>query len=468
VVSVSNIGSIGGGPSNFGSSANATDGTIHMSVNGATGYLRYTGTGETTDRVVNLAANTNGAYLDQSGTGLLKFTSDFTATGAGSKNIALLGSTAGVGEIAGAIVDNSGTNTTRISKEGTGTWVLSGNNTFTGSVTISNGVLGITNSNALGLGTKTVTINASANKMLELDGSGGDITLGSNLSFQTSGINGAIRNVAGDNTINGSITMTLGNGDTRIISDNAGSLTLAGNISASNSGRILELSGDSTADNTFSGSLSNSNTPALNKTGTGTWILSGTNTYAGATTVSGGTLVVNGNISTSMTTVNSGATLGGSGTTGSVTIDDGGRLAPGNSPGTLTIDGDLGLNNASLLSFELNPMDTTVGGGINDLVTGISNLTLDGLLTVTATSGSFSGVTSGSWRLFEYSGSLTDNLLVLDTMPDLDAGYTWSLDTGASGQINLVVIPEPRAVLLGGLGLLVLLRRSRNRSVRTA
>ena len=301
VVSVANIGSVGGGPSNFGNSANATDGTIHMSVNNATGYLRYTGTGEITNRVVNLAAATNGAFFDHSGTGLWKFTSDFTATGAGSKNIALLGSTAGVGEIAGAIVDNSVTNTTRITKEGTGTWVLSGNSTFTGSVTISNGVLVIAHSNALGIGVKTVTINASADKRLELDGSAGDITLPANLSFFTSGLNGVIRSTGGNNVINGTLTMTIGNGDTRIISDNAGSLTLNGNVSANTTGRALDLAGNSVANNVFAGVLSNVNGPTLAKSGTGVWTITGVNTYTGVTTINGGTLVIGetGSINTS-------------------------------------------------------------------------------------------------------------------------------------------------------------------------
>ncbi|MFY7818695.1 MAG: beta strand repeat-containing protein [Akkermansiaceae bacterium] len=292
VVSISNIGSVGGGASNFGDSSNATDGTIHMSINGATGYLRYTGTGEVTNRVVNLFAATNGAFIDQSGSGLLKFTGDFTATGAGSKNLALLGSTAGVGEIAGAIVDNSATNTSRITKEGTGTWILSGNNTFTGSVTINNGVLVITNSNALGAGVKTVTINASADKWLELDGTQSNITLPADFTFFTSGANGAIRSVAGNNVINGSITMMIGNGNTRIISDNAGSLTVNGNVTANTSGRALDLAGNSQANNVFAGVLDNANVPQLLKSGTGTWTLTAANTYTGATTINGGVLAI--------------------------------------------------------------------------------------------------------------------------------------------------------------------------------
>lgn len=238
------------------------------------------------------------------------------------------------------------------------------------------------------------------------------------------------------------------------------------------SGTLSTLTVNTTADQTFgltTSSFSGSQNYtglitgniALVKEGTAQLTLSGTNTYTGATTVSAGTLVINGNISTSSTTVQNGGTIAGSGTTGSLTINNGGTLAPGTSPGTLTVSGDLGLNDLSILAFEFDPFNTAVGSGVNDLVTGISNFTLDGLLNVTATSGSFSGVTSGTWRLFGYSGILTDNTLTLNSMPSLDSGYSWSLDTGTAGQVNLVVVPEPRAALLGGLGMLALLRRRR-------
>ncbi len=102
--------------------------------------LRYTGPGETTDRPINLRG-TFGATLDHAGSGLLKFTSDFQATGAGSKTLTLTGS--GSGEIAGAIVDNSLSNKTSLAKSGSGTWILSGNPTYTGTTTVSAGNLTI-------------------------------------------------------------------------------------------------------------------------------------------------------------------------------------------------------------------------------------------------------------------------------------------------------------------------------------
>ncbi len=178
---------------------------------------------------------------------------------------------------------------TGLAKSGTHSLTLATANAFTGGVTISSGVLRITRPEALGSGAKTVTLRSGSDKLLELDGSTGNITLPPTISFLTSGINGVIRNTAGNNTIAGAFTMTDGNGNTRIISD-GGALTLSGNISANISSRVLDLSGTSTAANTFSGVLSNTSTPALTKTGAGTWTLSGANTYGGATTVTAGTL----------------------------------------------------------------------------------------------------------------------------------------------------------------------------------
>ena len=269
------------------------------------------------------------------------------------------------------VIANS-TSTGNLVKAGTGTITLSGNNTFTGGVTIGLGALRITRAAGLGSGTKTITIKATADKMLELDGTSGNITLPSTTSFLTSGANGAIRNIAGNNTIAGAFTISDGNGNTKIISD-GGALTLSGNISANISARILDLSGTSTAANTFSGALSNTNTPGLTKTGTGTWTLSGANTYAGATTVTAGTLKLahNSALGTTAagTTVSTGAKLQlegtnlnipepltlGTGTTG-VTIE--------NLSGTNTLSGTITRNGA--LYFLSNAGKLTISSPIGD------------------------------------------------------------------------------------------------------
>ena len=93
--------------------------------------------------------------------------------------------------------------------------MLSGANTFTGPVTVNNGWLTITNSNALGTGTKTVALTNGTNGLpeLHLDGIGGAISLANTISFTTSSLNGAITNDAGNNTIAGAFSITSGGGD---------------------------------------------------------------------------------------------------------------------------------------------------------------------------------------------------------------------------------------------------------------
>ncbi len=83
---------------------------------------------------------------------------------------------------------------------------------------------------------------------------------------------------------------------------------------------------------TFSGVILG--TGALFKLGTGTWTLTGNNTYSGLTTVSAGTLAVNGSQPQSAVTVNGTATLMGDGVIGNLQVF--GSVAPGSSPAILT------------------------------------------------------------------------------------------------------------------------------------
>jgi autotransporter-associated beta strand protein len=93
----------------------------------------------------------------------------------------------------------------------------------------------------------------------------------------------------------------------------------------------------------------------LTKTGTGTLVLTGNNTYSGPTTLNAGTLTVNGSIANSAVTVNSGATLAGIGTVGATTINSGGTFAPGNSPGTITVQGNLAFQSGALYLVQVTP-----------------------------------------------------------------------------------------------------------------
>ena len=92
---------------------------------------------------------------------------------------------------------------------------------------------------------------------------------------------------------------------------------------------------------------------ALQKLGGGTLTMSGTQTFTGTTTVDAGKLIVNGS-SSSLVTVNAGATLGGNGSVGATTVN-GGTLAPGNSIGTLTVNGNLSFTAASSYMVEVSP-----------------------------------------------------------------------------------------------------------------
>jgi fibronectin-binding autotransporter adhesin len=366
------------------------------------------------------------------------------ALGAGTLTVngAASGTFAGVITGAGGLV-----------KSGAGTLTLGNASTYAGPTTVTDGQLIIANGAALG-GTAAGT-SVSGTGQLRLSPITAGITVAAeplSLAGAGPGSNGTLRNFSGTNTWQGPITLTA---DSTIGAANGTRLTIdvaSGNaITATDFG--LTFTGGGTNEVLDAIVLG---TGGITKLGGGTTILAGANVYSGATTVSQGTLLVNGDQSASggNVTVASGATLGGSGVIGgAVSVLAGGIVSPGTSPGTLTVENSFTLANTSILDFELNPANTTAGSGVNDLITGVTDLTLAGILNISGSGDWLAVEQDTAWRLFNYSGSLSGAGLTLGSTPTLAAGLSLELDTSTAGEVNLVVVPEPSAILLalGGI-----------------
>ncbi|MES2475029.1 MAG: autotransporter-associated beta strand repeat-containing protein [Verrucomicrobiota bacterium] len=228
----------------------------------------------------------NGGRLTYSGTAG-STNRGFTLEGAGSINVvsdslALSGLATGPGAL---------------TKVGDGTLFVSGNNDFAGNVTIDDGALDINHSNALGGTAKTIIIagDDAGNRRPELRLRGGISPTVLNIDTSGDGVGdlaGALNNVSGNNTLNvtGQVTMRIGNGNTTLHSE-AGTLTInTPLITANATNRALTLAG--AGNGVINGVIANGSTANLpvTKNGTGTWTLSGAQTYSGATTVNEGVL----------------------------------------------------------------------------------------------------------------------------------------------------------------------------------
>jgi len=187
--------------------------------------------GLTTSKVINLNGTTGGAHLyaNQSFAAPVVLNANFTATGAGAKTLFLGGTSQQDNIINGAIVNNSGTNTTAITKIGSGTWVLaSGSNSFTGNITVTNGTLKV-KANAA---TSTIVDNT-----VDIIFDGSNVFAGGTLEFV--GQNGA-NNVETLDVL----TPTLGAGKIKLTPGTSGSASLVfGSLGTVGDGATVNIVG---------------------------------------------------------------------------------------------------------------------------------------------------------------------------------------------------------------------------------
>ena len=181
------------------------------------------------------------------------------------------------------------------------------------------------------------------------------------------------------------------------------------NLNVRDGGAKIDTNGNSV---TVSGGLKNDGTGGLEKSGGGTLTLAGENTYIGNTTITAGTLTL--------------------ADTSSMRFEIGDNEVNNSilGSGTVNLDG--------MFEFDLTGASTNIGDFWNIVDLGNLSATFAGTFEVSSTQGAFSG-NAGVW-------SISEN----------NVTYQFSEATGV-----LTVIPEPTTALLGGLGLLALLRRRR-------
>lgn len=251
-----------------------------------------------------------------------------------------------------------------------------------------------------------------------------------------------------------------------------------------------------------------SNSAAITKQGTGTLALRGNNTYTGTTTVSAGTLQVgymgSGSTGTGATTVNTGATLAGTGTVKgtAVTHNINGNLSPGDLSdligmenvstfGILKFEGNVIVGSSAVLTLHMGGGTTP---GVNyDQITGLTagaTFVLDGTINTADGSDNFLALPiytpsfGETWHLIDWMTSLDLTNFNVGTnfrtgadaaanegdldLPNLSPyGLFWDVSNFANdGTVSIV--PEPSRMLLLMAGVMGLVMRRRRKAAVAA
>jgi autotransporter-associated beta strand protein len=460
-----------------GSGAVTKSGTAMVTLSGANTYTGGTTINDGTLSIssdANLgntagAVTLNGGALQVTGSGVISTT----------RNI-ILGVDGGGFDIAANdgvfILSERVTGPGRLSKTGAGWLSLNHVNDYSGGTTVSEGILAVQATGALGTGSVTIDAAGASFATILFGTSASAGTLRISLANANSSLTFADSASAGDATIDNIGTVRFNDdssaGNARITNsgrlyfesnataDHAVITTAGGRVDISNLASagigIGSLSGDGAvylgARTLTLGGLGTNATiggiiqdgggaggtgGSLIKTGSGTLILTGANSYTGATTVNGGTMIVNGSIaSSSGLTVAAGGTLGGSGVLPSTTVH--GTLSPGNSPGTLTVSGDLVMGAGSLYLAEIQ-------GAVADRIDVGGTASLAGTLRLVPLGGAYSF--NSAYTLLSAAGGLGGtSFSPVDTTGTFGDGVTTAVSYTAN-DVLLTLTPKPLATL---------------------
>ena len=455
----------------------------------------------------------------ESGTGLLNVNGGtITTTGNGNMYIGRRNGTGTLNQTAGVIsvIKEFGVGTRDDNKIGTGTYNLSGgslsaaNNIFIGKEQGSSGTLNMTggtmstsdklqigHNQATGVLTQsggTVNVqhevyignenSASSVGAYTLSGTGvlnvgNEVIVGRDNGTGTFNLNGGTVNATKISGGNGSATVNFNGGVIKAKRDES---NLIENLDVAN----VQSGGAKINSNGFNVATSQAltGTGGLEKLGAGSLTLSANNTYAGTTTVSEGLLKVNGSVGSIQ--VNSGASLGGSGTTGSLLVN--GTLTPGNSPGTLNTGSQTWFNGANY-NWQIFDATGSAGSGYDLLnISGsldLSNLTAGGFgINMWSLSGinpdvngnatNFNAANNYSWILAQAAAGITGfeatDFSIFTSAANGTAGFSNTFDgalsiavAGNNLVLNYQAVPEPSSAALTLLGLVSTLALARRR-----
>src|SRR5205823_2462107 len=477
------------------------------------GTLEYVGTtAASTDRLFTIGdASGLTAQINSNSTNAAN-TVSFTNTGAiafggsGARQFTLAGINTGNNTFAPILGDGPG-GATSLAKFGPGSiWIITGANTYTGGTTVQVGTLTVNSGGTLGASTGGLTVNSLFNlpSVLNLNvdqtvgflsGSVGTATATINIaSTKTLTVNQSsttsypgVLAGAGSFTKSGSGTLTLSGTNTY-----SGITKIDGGIlSVGSLANINTASGSNTGNNTFAAIIGDGTGGAtsLNKSGSGTWILTGANTYSGGTNISGGTLLVTNTTGSgtgtgavnvtanSSGTLAGGTTNGAGGISGAVTVS--GNLSPGtsgNGSGTTAIlhTGALTLNSGSNYLIDLNG---TTAGTLYDQTIASNAVTINNA-NLMAT---FANNLTVGLKFFVIENSSSNANAVGNMFANAPGGFYQDgadlflvnyADNGDGGllandiSLMLVAVPEPSTWVAAGLSLLVIAYSQRRRLAR--